>query len=435
MSRGLAVAVREVRYAAAALRAPYRSREQIVRCQILGIRQMLAFARADVPHYRDPAYTITVNTLEDVTRLPLLPKAVVRADVTRFHAERPGWVQTDTTSGSTGHIMQVRHDAHAYGYHGATVLRRFLMAGCRPWWSIVHIKPFPRPRRWFQHFGMLPRTVVPAGLPERELKDAVLAIRPRILMGYPVMLRALLRELSPSDLAVLRRRLRVVLSESELLTAEARTLLAEGFGVPVYDEYSAFEVLTIASECRCGAMHVDEDRVLLEVVDEQGRPVPDGTEGSVVVTHFRERAMPLLRYLVGDRVLALPAGCPCGSRFRRMRLLDGRVEDAIQLPDGRRIYFGSFGAITLAMPGIAEFMVRQDETGDVTVGVVHDPLAGLTFDEVAAGIRRMLHDSVGVAVPLRVVPIDHVELTAGGKARMVRSAYRPPARPEGTGVG
>ena len=171
--------------------------------------------------------------------------------------------------------------------------------------------------------------MVSAGLPERELAEGVLALRPRVLMGYPVMLRAVLRELSAAELAVLRRRLRLVLSESELLTDEIRALLTRGYGVPVRDEYSAFETLTIAAECRHGSLHVDEDRVYLEVVDPADhRRQPDGEPGVPVVTHFRERAMPLVRYLVDDRVVAVPGACRCGSRFRRIRLLDGRIEDA-----------------------------------------------------------------------------------------------------------
>jgi len=430
MSQGAAVAVRELWYAAAALLAPHRSRAAIERRQVRGVRRLLAVARTEVEHYRDdPAYDVRLDRIADLARLPTVTKATLRAGVERFHAPRPGWFQTDQTSGSTGQVVQVRHDAHAYGYHGATLLRRFLAAGCRPWWTIAHLKPYPRPARWFQRFGVFRRTVVPAGLPERELVERVLALRPHVVMGYPVMLRALLRELSDAELATLRRRLRLVLSESELLTDEHRERLTAGFGVPVRDEYSAFEVLTIAHECRAGAMHVDEDRLVLEVVDEAHRPVPDGTPGLAVVTHFRERAMPLVRYVIEDRIMALPGRCSCGSRFRRMRLLDGRTEDAVTLPDGRRVYFAAFVAIGLTIPGLAEYAVRQDGTGAVTLSLLLDRAAGRGFDEVAAQIRQRLRDQLGFDLPLAVVEVDRIELTPGGKARLVTSAYRPPTGP------
>jgi phenylacetate-CoA ligase len=425
MSQGRAVAMRELWYCGAALVAPRRSRRAVERGQLRGIQRMLAYARANVEHYRDPAYDRPVDSLAGLAALPVVPKQLVRSAPDRFHAPHGGWFQTDTTAGSTGRVLKVRHDAGAYGYHGATVLRRFLRAGYRPWWTIAHIKPFPRPTRWFQRLGVFRRTVVPAGLPEHELKDRLLALRPRVIMAYPVTLRALLRALSDPELAALRRRLRLVLSESELLTDTTRAVLTERFGVPVRDEYSAFEVLTIATECRRGAMHVDEDRVHLEVLDEHDRPVPDGTEGVAVVTHFRERAMPLVRYRIDDRVVALPAGCPCGSRFRRMRLLDGRVEDHLVLPDGTRVYCAAFIAVTLTLPGIDEFSVHQDATGDIAVSLLLDRSAGLSFEQVAASVRRMLRDQLGFDLPMRVEQTDRVALTPGGKARLVRSDYRP----------
>ncbi len=430
MSHGAAVAVRELWYAVEALRAPHRSRAAVERRALSGVRGMLEHARREVPHYRDPAYDVRVESLADLARLPVLTKAEVRAAPERFHAPGPGWFQVDRTSGSTGRALEVRHDAHAYGYHGATLLRRFLAAGCRPWWTIAHIKPYPRPSRWFQRFGVFRRTVVSAGLPERELAEGVLALRPRVLMGYPVMLRAVLRELSAAELAVLRRRLRLVLSESELLTDEIRALLTRGYGVPVRDEYSAFETLTIAAECRHGSLHVDEDRVYLEVVDPADhRRQPDGEPGVPVVTHFRERAMPLVRYLVDDRVVAVPGPCRCGSRFRRIRLLDGRVEDAVVLPDGRQVYFGAFWVAAGTVPGVAELAVRQDEQGTITVSVVPDRRAPRAFVDVADDVRACLRGQLGLEPAMRVVQVDRVELTPGGKARLVSSAY---SSPEGT---
>jgi phenylacetate-CoA ligase len=154
--------------------------------------------------------------------------------------------------------------------------------------------------------------------------------------------------------------------------------------------------------------------------------VPDGVEGAVVVTHYRERAMPLVRYWLGDRAIPLAPGCECGSNFRRMMLTRGRSEDFIQLPGDRRIYIGTFLAVGLTLPGIGEFMVRQADTGAITISLVTDPRAGRSFDEVAASIRAMLDSHLGVDVDLDIVETDKVELSAGGKAQLIRSDYRVP---------
>lgn len=425
MSHGLRVAVHELASLLPVLLAPHRSRRSIERRALLGLRAVHAHARAHVPYYADPAYDVTIDALADLARVPVLHKETVRdGGPEPFWSDRPGWFQTDQTSGSTGRVVRVRHDAASYGYHGATVVRRFLSTGYRPWWRIAQIKPFPRPVRWFQRFGLFRRTVVPSGQPEQDMKDGVLALRPHLVMGYPVMLRALLHSLDEAELQRLRGTLRLVFSDSELLTEQARADLSARFGVPVCDEYSAYEVLTVASHCRYGSMHVDEDRVILELLDDDDLPVPDGTEGTVVVTHFRERAMPLLRYRLGDRALLQPPGCRCGSRFRRMVLTQGRSEDFVQVPGGRRIYIPTFVGIGITLPGFREFMVRQDAAGVITVHLVHDTASGLTFEQTAAGVRAALADFLTADTDLRVVPAERIELTAGGKAKLIESAYR-----------
>lgn len=425
MSQGRAVALRELWYLLPVLIAPRRSRIAIERRALRGVRRMHRYARSRVPHYANDAYDKEIDSLGDLATLPVLDKDVVlRLGPERLHAPWRGWYQLDRTSGTTSLVLHVRHDAGAYGYHGATVVRRFLSTGYRPWWTVAQIKPYGRPHRWFQRLGLFRRTVVNSGQPEPAIKDDVLRLRPQVLMGYPVMLRALLRTLTEAEMATLRRRLRLVFTDSELVTEDARAVLAERFGVPVCDEYSAYEVLTVASHCRYGSMHVDEDRVLLELLDDDSNPVPDGQEGAVVVTHYRERAMPLLRYRLGDLAIGLPLGCRCGSNFRRMTLTRGRSEDYVQLPDGRRIYIGTFLAIGARVDGVAEFMVRQSADAAITLYLMPDTCEGYTFEQAAENIRTMLRGHLGTDIDLSIAPIDSVPVTPGGKARLIESNYR-----------
>ncbi|NUS07815.1 MAG: phenylacetate--CoA ligase family protein [Nonomuraea sp.] len=426
MSHGLGVAVREVGHVVDAFRAIRRPRAETDLRTLDGLRDLLAFARANVPHYAGPRYDVRLDTLADLARLPILDKAaVLDGDPGRFHAPglTPRDYRVDRTSGTTGRVLEVRHDVAAYGYHGATVFRRFLLSGYRPWWRIAHIKPFPRPLRWFQRLGLFPRTVIGAGQGDAKILADVLKVRPHLIMGYPVVLRGLLRAASPADLARLRRTLRMVMTDSELLTDEVRDLLSGGFGAPVYDEYSAYEVLTVSTQCGRGAMHVDEDRVRLEIVGEDGAPVPDGEEGGVVVTHFRERAMPLLRYRLGDRGMIVPGECGCGNRFTRMRVTGGRSDDYVTFPGGHRVYTATFLSLAMWTPGVAESMVRQAADGTVTVHLVAE--AGRDFGQVAAAYRRGLAEQVGGPVEVRFERAERVTLTPGGKGRFVESAARP----------
>jgi phenylacetate-CoA ligase len=415
---------------ASVMRVQHQPREVLDRAITAGVQQALRYARDVVPAYAAEGYDVPpLAGLDDVARLPLLRKAdVLAAGVTPFHA--PGFtrdnVQIYTTSGTTGLILEVWHDAGNYGHDRACNIRRFFATGrYRPWSRLVHFKPFPLDTSWYQRLGIFRREVVYSALPVRTRCERLLAAGPHAIIGYPIMLRDLLRGLTDDELAQLRRTLRVVFTESELLTAPVRNQLADGFGVPVFNEYSAYEALHIGFDCTEGQMHIAEDRIYLEIVDSKGDPVPDGVEGHVVVTGYRERAMPLLRYWLGDRAARRSEPCACGRTLRRLELTTGRADDYVVLSDGERIYAGTFIGMAIGTPGVAECMVRQDATGQIIVYLVPDARVGRSFDELAGAARDWLYGSAGRKFELSFEPADQLELTPGGKGRFVVSQYRP----------
>jgi phenylacetate-CoA ligase len=413
-----------------ALRTQYRSRERLDAAIVDGVRDALAYAREHVPAYADPSYHIdAVTSLDDIAALPLLRKVdVLAAGVDAYHSGefREADVRRYTTSGSTGMMLDVWHDDANFGHDRAVNVRRFLATKRYwPWSRLVHFKPYPWPNAWYQRIGLYRRQVVFSGLPIRTRIDRLLAVRPHAIVGYPVMLRDLLRALSDEEMIRLRRSLRVVFTESELMTPAIRAQLADGFGVPVFDEFSAYELLHIGFDCIEGQMHIAEDRCYVEIVDADGRAVPDGVEGYLVVTGYRERAMPLLRYWLGDRAVRRSETCECGRTLRRLELHTGRADDYVVLPDGERMYAGTFIGMALKTPGIAECMIRQDKTGRITVHLVPDRRVGRNFADLAADGRAWLYGSAGREFDLDFAEADALELTPGGKGRFVVSDYRP----------
>src|SRR4051794_3798636 len=119
------VSLRELTALPAVLRAPHRRRGRIEADALAGIREMLVFARQRVPYYRDRTeYARDISGLADLATLPILDKPrVLGAGVERFHASPAKDFHLDHSSGTTGRVIEVRHDDAAYGYHGATVLR------------------------------------------------------------------------------------------------------------------------------------------------------------------------------------------------------------------------------------------------------------------------------------------------------------------------
>ncbi|MFF4989328.1 phenylacetate--CoA ligase family protein [Streptosporangium saharense] len=421
--------LREAAYIPLTIARQYGGAAGLRRRQLDGINRMLAVARTRVPYYRDdPRYAGgPLRTLADLARLPVLDKQVLRDQpLERMLADG---VDLDDclsfqTSGSTGRRVRIVHDQDSHDYHMAACVRRFLATGrYLPTDRLSHIRPFAPPARMFERFKLFRRHVILSHRPMREIKEELLANRPKVLIGYPVHLRALLRALTPEEMAELRRTLRIVMTESELLLPEHRKLFAEQFGAPVFDEYSAFEVLNVTYDCRHGRAHLGEDRIYCEVVDDNGIPLPDGEQGHVVVTAFLERAMPLVRYNLGDIGLIEPGRCRCGRRFRTLRLTTGRSNDYVTLPSGERLYPDAFLHLAATHPGVSECFVHQDAEGLVRVHVVPTDEAG---EGVYETVRHKLFTLASGEFPLEVVPAETVRITVGGKGRFVTSDYAAP---------
>jgi phenylacetate-CoA ligase len=126
-----------------------------------------------------------------------------------------------------------------------------------------------------------------------------------------------------------------------------RTRIAERFGIWPRDNYGLGEFYGpgVAGECEVGGgLHVLSDAFIAEVLDpETDEPAREGEMGELVLTSLHKEAIPLLRYRTGDRVLALPQSCACGTGHRWIGRVPGRIRtDDLMLPGGiivNRTYF------------------------------------------------------------------------------------------------
>lgn len=119
----------------------------------------------------------------------------------------------------------------------------------------------------------------------------------------------------------------------------ARTRIAERFGIWPRDNYGLGEFYGpgVAAECQAGGgLHILSDAFIAEVLDpETGEPTPPGEMGELVLTSLHKEAVPLFRYRTGDRIMALPQNCPCGSAHTWVSRIPGRIRtDDLMLPGG-----------------------------------------------------------------------------------------------------
>ncbi len=245
------------------------------------------------------------------------------------------------------------------------------------------------------------RVVSTLRLDSTEPLDRIVAalneFQPESLVGYASMMRELAEEQLARRLVIAPK---AVMSASEVLTDESAARIERAFGSRPFNVYAATEPAGVASHCERHAMHLYEDLVITEVVDERNQPVPVGAFGAkVLVTVLFSRTQPLIRYEMSDSVALSDVTCSCGRPFALLAAVQGRQEDTLRMPDGR------------------------GGTVDVRPNVFHSVL-----ESVDARAWQVVHGQSGIRVLLAQAgpSVDDAKLTAAVREALVAARAQPP---------
>jgi phenylacetate-CoA ligase len=250
-------------------------------------------------------------------------------------------------------------------------------------------------------------TVVPmsGGMTERQIR-LLADLRPDILTctpSYAVRLGEAARD------AGIELSLRAGLFGSEPWSEELRATIEDLLGLAALDIYGLSEIIGpgVATECleRSG-LHVNEDHFLVEAVDPEGAPVPDGVPGELVFSTPRE-AMPLLRYRTGDVASLSHAPCACGRTLVRMSKVLGRRDDMLVIR-GVNVYPREIEAVVLRHAA-AHYQVVVDRRAAM-------PRLIVACEEADAGLEAALSAELGLSCDVRVLPAGTVPRVEIGKA-------------------
>ncbi len=253
--------------------------------------------------------------------------------------------------------------------------------------------------------------VIQANAPFDEVLAAVGAARPTHLVGYASVIGRLARAQIAGELDIAPVR---VSTNSEPLTAEDRDAIRMAWNAPVHNLWGSTEIGVQAVGCgRDDGLHVCEDEVVLERVDESGLPVaPNRPAARTLATGLANWTFPFIRYDLGDEVTLLPGGCACGSPLVRVADIAGRRDDDFDY-NGRTVPAGAFRHVLGTDRRISEYQVRQTSAGAEVLIVGSPDLEAVSKSLVAALCRH------GLASPeVRLTTVARIERhTATGKLR------------------
>ncbi|HRT10058.1 MAG TPA: hypothetical protein P5233_16875, partial [Candidatus Paceibacterota bacterium] len=417
------------------------------------LSQILPRAASKVPHYRNwwngkqaPA---DPNSCLDLANWPVLKKTVLRETPQRFLADGcdPHRMFCDHTSGTTGTPLTlwqpksaVREwyalaEARWRGWYGLSRSDRWAILGGQ---LVVPVRQ-RKPPFWVWNVGLNQLYLSAYHLSAETCAFYLDAMRQRkvlYLLGYASSLYSL--ALFASERNLLAPSLKVIISNAEPLFDHQRELISRHFGCPVRDTYGMCEMVCGASECEAGRLHLWPEAGIYEVVrDDSDEPVEPGEPGRLVATGLLNPDMPLIRYEVGDRVAIAPADeqCACGRTLPILLSIEGRLDDVVVTPDGRRL--GRLGPVFKPDLLVREAQIVQDLPDLVRVLVVPAPGFGPKHESaLVSALRERLGN-----MQIQIEKVAEIPRSANGKFRAVvsklsgRQAGSPPQAVNGVQQG
>lgn len=208
----------------------------------------------------------------------------------------------------------------------------------------------------------------------REYYDRLRRFQPDVLYGYPNAICEFAGYIQGEKLEPIT--VGKIYCTAERLSAATRKKLEEVFSGEVFNLYNTREHGCIGFECRKhNGFHIDIGNVHVEIL-EDGKPVPAGQPGQIVVTDLLNYAMPFIRSRIGDRGVLSPEPCDCGINLPLLASLEGRESDVLLMPDGSKVAglmmldmfedMSTIKNIQIIQESLHEIMINLETTEEMT---------------------------------------------------------------------
>jgi phenylacetate-CoA ligase len=404
-----------------------KERDQI-RVQEKKLRALINHAYENVPYYHQLFDSVgikpqNIQRVKDLQKIPILSKEDIRknfpdniiakgTDITKCH--------TVSTTGSTGIPLKFAFSSKMYDYTQALYLFSFTECGLRLTDKLVGIY-----HRDYQSsllkvllnkIGFLKWENIPIFNHVESILESLKRSEPDVISAYPSMLSLLSKEIRKQNISGINPRF--ILAGGETLTVKAENEISEAFKSKIFRTYGAEEFSILAFECKKhSGYHIISDAIILEIL-KNDKYVSEGEEGEIIVTGLINYTMPLIRYKLGDIGTFTNKKCTCGSGYPLIKNIEGRTDDFLILPSGRKISPRVINVIE-DIPGVSRYKTVQEAKDRIVVNLVSEKgFSPETINEIKKHIKAgCLGEEVKVVINL----VDELSTNRRGKLRAVIS--------------
>ena len=405
----------------------YKSVEEIKTFQEGLLHEALAYLKNNSPYYQRmfKSYGINIEKIrhiEDLVKIPFTEKK----DLQLFNDEflccpKSKIIDYITTSGTLGDPVTfgcTEKDLQRLAFNEK---KSFECAGVRPG-NVVQLmttldKRFMAGLAYFLGLRELGAGVIRVGNGIPELQwDTIRRIQPDTIMCVPSFILKLIQYAEEHNIDYKNSSIRRIIGIGEGLRDQNFDLnllgrkIKEKWDVQLFATYSSTEMGATFSECEYGlGGHVHPELIIVEIIGEDGLPVPDGQPGEIVVTTLGVEAIPLLRFRTGDIAAKIVEQCPCGRNSYRLTPLVGRKNNMIKLK-GTTLYPPAINDVLDNTDYVENYVieVRQSEAGTddvvVKIGLKYQP----EFD-VVKELKDSFRSRIRVAPQIEVHPVEEIQ--------------------------
>lgn len=430
------------------------SRERILNYQQERLQEILRHAAGASPFYRETigdlvargaplsAYptmnkTILMSEFDRIVTDPELTRAMVEEHVgsNRVGQLLLGKYRVAATGGSSGQRGVFIYDQAAWELTIGNIRRMQRIIGTPPTARFLGIgapSPVHLSNRFYTEarVGRPDAPCLSVTTPIEEVVEALNRYQPEILSTYPSFIRRLAEEQIAGRLKIAPIAMRSV---AEALAPDVRAVARSTWNVSIINAYSSTEGGIMGNECRyLDGIHLCEDMIIVEIVDDANQPVPPGQPGSkALVTTLFNRTLPVIRYELTDILTAIDGPCRCGCPFRRIKDIEGRREEMLRVwtRDGRQVdvHAPRFWFHLVRVAGLRQYQFAQLPKG-IAVRIV--PASGHDRETVRESVDRIARAALAeLGAPdghIEVQIVDRIERSgSGAKEKLVETAPVP----------
>jgi len=397
--------------------------------QFQALRQLVEFAYRCVPFYTklydETGFSpMQLKEPDDVALIPTTRKALFQqapledAIASEHDVEK---LVRKRTSGSSGSPLIVYYTPEDRIYRTMLHLRILFHNGMGLRDRMAHISDSRHSADWrygFQKLGFLAKEFVYAADPPEKQLEVLQTINPDVIYSYASCLVLLAAEIEKRGACPIRPKL--VFTTGELLNADDRMRINRALSVQLRDIYGIVEMGDVAWQCPAlDGYHLNIDSFYVEV-DADGKPGSPGETGRLIITNLHSRALPFIRYQVGDIVTAPEEKpCACGCTFPLIQVLQGRADDWLYSADGKRVSPLIF--VVASIPGVQQYRMIQKAYDHLIVEIL--PGQGFT-QQTLAKAKEHVQQVMGAGLRVAVLQVKEIPRDPSGKMRRVISEIK-----------